>query len=53
MTPAEMKVAIAKIGDNAGDLIEEFESISKVLGAFSDMFDDAAARLTIVKAKLV
>ena len=35
------------------DLIKEFESISKDLAAFSEMFDDAAARLTIVNAKLV
>jgi hypothetical protein len=56
MTPAEMKAAVAKIDampDSTGDLIKEFESISKDLAAFSEMFDDAAARLTIVNAKLV
>jgi hypothetical protein len=58
MTPAEMKVAAAKIDampdiDSTDDLIKEFESISKDLVSFSEMFDDAAARLTIVNAKLV
>jgi hypothetical protein len=58
MTPAEMKIAVAKIDampgvDSTEDLIKEFESISKDLAAFSEMFDDAATRLTIINAKLV